>query len=36
MKCPRCGAVEKRKVSVLAGSKILYIALKRTLAIPHF
>jgi exosome complex component CSL4 len=36
MKCPRCGAVEKRKVSVLAGSRILHTALKRTLAIPHF
>ena len=31
MKCPRCGHVEKRKVSVLASSKVLRLALKRYL-----
>lgn len=36
MRCPRCGSVEKRKVSVLAGTRILHTALKRTLLIPHF
>ncbi len=29
MKCPRCGRTEKRKVSVLASSKLLRILLKR-------
>ncbi len=31
MKCPKCGNVEKRKVSVLASSKLLRINLRRSL-----
>ena len=31
MKCPRCGNVEKRKVSILASSKLLPINIKRLL-----
>ncbi|GAB6147618.1 exosome complex RNA-binding protein Csl4 [Stetteria hydrogenophila] len=29
MKCPRCGAIEKRKVSIYAGSRILYASLRK-------
>lgn len=36
MRCPRCGKVEKRKVSILASSRLLQISLRRTLLIPHF
>ncbi|MDP8003251.1 MAG: exosome complex RNA-binding protein Csl4 [Caldisphaera sp.] len=34
MKCPRCGNVEKRKISNLASSRLLRIELKRTLLMP--
>ncbi len=34
MKCPKCGHVEKRKVSILASSKILRLELRRTLVSP--
>lgn len=34
MKCPRCGHVEKRKVSVLASSRALSLELKKYLVIP--
>ncbi len=34
MRCPRCGHVEKRKVSVLASSKLLRIEIRRSLVVP--
>lgn len=34
MKCPRCGLVEKRKVSVLASSRVLRLELRRHLVSP--
>jgi len=34
MKCPRCGHVEKRKVSVLASSRVFRIEIRRALIIP--
>jgi len=34
MKCPKCGHVEKRKVSVLASSRVLRIEIRRALVIP--
>jgi len=34
MKCPRCGHLEKRKVSVLASSRVLRIEIRRALVIP--
>ena len=36
MKCPRCGHVEKRKVSTLAPARGLAAALRRVLFVPHF
>ncbi len=34
MKCPVCGHVEKRKVSVLAGSRLLRVEIRRSLLVP--
>ncbi len=34
MKCPRCGRVEKRKVSALASSRLLSIVVRKGLVIP--
>lgn len=34
MRCPRCGLVEKRKVSVLASSRVLRLELRRHLVSP--
>jgi len=34
MRCPKCGHVEKRKVSVLASSRLLRLNIKRALMIP--
>ncbi|MCE4622853.1 MAG: exosome complex RNA-binding protein Csl4 [Desulfurococcales archaeon] len=34
MRCPKCGLVEKRKVSVLASSRILKLELRNYLMIP--
>jgi exosome complex component CSL4 len=34
MKCPRCGHVEKRKVSALASSKLLNINIRQLLVRP--
>ncbi len=36
MRCPRCGNVEKRKVSAAAASQGIAAALKRVILIPHF
>ena len=34
MRCPRCGHKERRKVSVLANSRLLRLGLKRLLVVP--
>ena len=34
MRCPRCGHVEKRKVSVLASSRLLRLDVRRSLLVP--
>ncbi|MFP3143779.1 MAG: exosome complex RNA-binding protein Csl4 [Caldisphaera sp.] len=34
LKCPKCGNVEKRKISNLATSKLLKIGMKKTIMIP--
>lgn len=34
MRCPKCGHVEKRKVSILASSRLLRIEIRRALVIP--
>ncbi len=36
MRCPRCGNVEARKVSILASSKVLQINIKRLIAIKRW
>lgn len=36
MKCPRCGNVESRKVSILASSKILQVNIRRLLALRRW
>jgi len=36
MKCPKCGNVETRKVSILASSKILQVNIRRLLAIKRW
>jgi exosome complex component CSL4 len=36
MRCPRCGNVETRKVSILASSKILQVNIRRLLAIKRW
>jgi len=36
MRCPRCGNVEARKVSILASSKLLQVNIRRLLAIKRW
>lgn len=36
MRCPRCGSVEARKVSILASSKLLQVNIRRLLAVKRW